>query len=37
MTEEAEDKFNILHQVKDDTKKKELRLEDEEENFMDEG
>ena len=36
MNDEGEDKFSILHQIKDESKKKELRTEDEEENFMDE-
>ena len=27
----------MIHQIKDDSKKRELRLEDEEEDFLDEG
>lgn len=37
MGEETPDKFSVINQVKDEAKKKELRLEDEEEDFLDEG
>ena len=37
LSEENSDKFNVIHQVRDDSKKRELRLEDEEEDFLDEG
>ena len=43
LTEESPDRFTVVHQVKDDggigtgAKKKELRLEEEEEDFLDEG
>ena len=36
LSEESKDKFTVIHQVKDDSRKKELRQEDEEEDFMDE-
>ena len=35
--EETPDKFMIIHQVRDDSRKRELRMEDEEEDFLDEG
>jgi hypothetical protein len=31
------DRFTIIHQVKDDSKKRELRQEDDHEDFLDEG
>ena len=37
LKEETPDKFTIIHQVRDDNKKRELRVEDEEEDFLDEG
>ena len=37
LSEENTDKFSVIHQVRDDSKKRELRLEDEEEDFLDEG
>ena len=37
VAEEGSDKFGVIHQIKDDNKKRELRLEDEEEDFLDEG
>ena len=37
LSEENSDKFSVIHQVRDDSKKRELRLEDEEEDFLDEG
>lgn len=37
MHEETPDKFSVINQVKDENKKKELRMEDEEEDFLDEG
>ena len=36
LTEESKDKFTVIHQIKDEAKKKELRTEDEEEDFLDE-
>ncbi len=37
LTEEGNDKFSVIHQVKDESKKRELKMEDEEEDFLDEG
>lgn len=37
LAEESSDKCSVIHQIKDDSKKRELRLEDEEEDFLDEG
>lgn len=37
LNEETPDKFTVIHQVKDDNKKRELRMEDEDEDYMDEG
>lgn len=37
MNDEKTDTFTVIHQVKDDSRKKELRLEDDEEDFLDEG
>ena len=31
------DRFSVINQIKDETKKKELRAEDDEEDFLDEG
>ena len=37
LNEEAVDKFAVITQVKDNGKQKELRSEDDEEDFLDEG
>ncbi len=37
LAEAAGDKFSVLHQIKDDNRKRELRIEDDEEDFLDEG
>ena len=37
LNEEGADRFTIIHQVKDEGKKRELKLEEDEEDFLDEG
>ncbi len=37
LEEEVEDKYAMVHNIKEETKKKELRSEDDEEDFLDEG
>ena len=37
LSEENSDRFAVIHQVKDDKRKQELRHEEDEEDFLDEG
>ena len=37
MNDEKNDTYSVVHQVKDDNRKKELRMEDDDEDFLDEG
>ena len=36
LNEESKDKFTVIYQIKDDAKMMELKIEDEEEDFLDE-
>ncbi len=37
LAEENTDRFTVIHQVSDESKKRELKTDDEEEDFLDEG
>lgn len=37
LNEDGVDRFTIIHQIKDDNKKRELKMEEDEEDFLDEG